>query len=69
MGDNINFNIKDILKNLTPEEQQAVFKILNEYAENGDSQTLEAFEKADYEEVPVDIDEFLDNDDYLGKGI
>lgn len=69
MGDKINFNIKDILKNLTPEEQQAVFKILNEYAENGDSQTLEAFEKADYEEVPVDIDEFLDNDDYLGKGI
>ena len=67
-----NINLTDInetLASLSPEEKEAVLTILKEYATNGNSQTLSQLENADWEEIPVDIDEFLDNDDYLGKSI
>ena len=62
-------NLNDQLASLSPEEKEAVLAILKEYAANGNSQTLSQLENADWEEIPVDIHEFLDNDDYLGKSI
>ena len=62
-------NLNDQLASLSKEEKEAVLAILKEYATNGNSQTLSQLENADWEEIPVDIDEFLDNDDYLGKSI
>ena len=62
-------NLNDQLASLSKEEKEAVLAILKEYAANGNSQTLSQLENADWEEIPVDIDEFLDNDDYLGKSI
>ena len=62
-------DINETLISLSPEEKEAVLTILKEYATNGNSQTLSQLENADWEEIPVDIDEFLDNDDYLGKSI
>ena len=62
-------NLNDQLASLSKEEKEAVLAILKEYAANGNSQTLNQLENADWEEIPVDIDEFLDNDDYLGKSI
>ena len=42
-------------------------QILNEIADTGESPTYEQVWLADYKEVPVDIDTFLNSDTYLGK--
>lgn len=62
-------DINETLASLSPEEKEAVLTILKEYAQTGTSKTLGEIETADWDEIPVEIDEFLDNDDYLGKSI
>lgn len=60
-------NINDILNKLSIEEQEAVMKILKEQATSGNSNSLNQLCDADWEEVPVDIDTFLESPEYLGN--
>lgn len=57
------------VSSLTEEERKAVFDILNEVSQKGNSETYNELLYADYEEIPVDIDTFLHNPKYLGKGL
>ena len=59
----------EILNSLGPEEREYAIKILKEFADTGKSESLDFLKYGDFEEVPVDIDTFLDNDTYLGKGL
>lgn len=58
---------ESILSDLSPEERAAVLTILEEQAAVGSSQSLQQIYEADYEELPVDIDTFLESPYYLGK--
>lgn len=57
------------LEGLSDAEKQAVLKILQEYSDNGTSDTYNDILYSDYDEIPVSIDEFLHNSVYLGKGL
>lgn len=57
------------LENLTEEEKKAVLDILNEYSNKGTSDIYQNLIYADYKEIPVDIDTFLHEPKYLGKGL
>jgi len=57
------------LEGLSDAEKQAVLKILQEYSDNGSSDTYNDILYSDYDEIPVSIDEFLHNPVYLGKGL
>ena len=54
---------------LAPEEKAYALKVLQELSETGQSETLDDLKYSDFEEIPVDIDTFLDDDDYFGKSI
>lgn len=60
---------EDIMKNLTPEEREQVLKILNEFSETGESKSYNDLIYEDYEEIPVDIETFLKDPRYLGRGL
>lgn len=60
---------QDELNTLTEQERNAVVQILNEYSEKGISVKLQQLLYEDYEEIPVDIDTFLDSSEYLGRGL
>lgn len=57
------------LENLSKEERELALKILSEYSNKGSSDTYTELLISDYEEIPVDIDTFLDDPKYLGKGL
>lgn len=57
----------EILGALTPIEKDAVYKILNELNSGGSSTLYNEMLYEDYEEIPVDIDTFIENDLYIGK--
>ena len=57
---------QSLMQTLTEGERAVVVQILREYAETGTSKTYEGVWLEDYEEIPVDIDTFLEEDDYLG---
>lgn len=59
-------DLDNLLKSLTPEEYAATMKILGEVSESGHSKTLDSLYYADYTEVPVSIDEFVESDRYAG---
>lgn len=52
--------------NLSDQEKEALKQILFELNENEKSDTLNYLYGIDYEEIPVDIDTFVENEDYLG---
>ena len=52
---------------MSPEQQDFIRKILFEYQEYGESKTLKEIWEVDYNEIPVTIDEFVENERYLGK--
>lgn len=58
---------KEEFQSLSPENKEIVLKILSEYKEFGESQTLKDIWNVDYNEIPVSIDEFIENPYYLGK--
>ena len=58
--------IKAIYNNSTPIEQNYFLKILEELSDKGYSQTLEQVYLIDFKEVPVSIDRFLCDPEYLG---
>ena len=57
------------LSNLTQEERQAVLKILNEMSSEGSSSTMDSILLEDYKEIPVDIETFIHDPYYLGRGL
>lgn len=61
--------IQNIYESCTPLEQKYLLQILQELCESetGYSKTYEEIWLADYKEIPVDIDTFLNSDVYLGK--
>jgi hypothetical protein len=58
---------KSVFDSLSEPEQQTMIQILQELQETGESPTYENVWLQDYEEIPVDIDTFLESDEYLGK--
>ena len=58
---------KDEFARLSPENKELILKILTEYKEYGSSTTLKELWEADYTEIPVSIDEFIENPYYLGN--
>lgn len=59
--------IKDIYAKCSPVEQQVFLKILRELVDYGASETLDKIYLVDFKEVPVSIDRFLTDPDYLGS--
>ena len=57
------------LENLTKEEREAVLKILSEVSTVGTSTTMDSLLFADYKEIPVNIETFLHDPQYLGRGL
>ncbi|AMM44821.1 hypothetical protein SP15_022 [Bacillus phage SP-15] len=55
-------------KSMTEEERRVLIQILQEMATDGDSETLNSLFYADYDEVPVDIDTFIEDPEYFGNG-
>lgn len=64
-----NDSINSILNTLSEKERKYALEILKEYSDKGSSETYNNLIYEDYEEVPVDITEFLHNPIYLGKGL
>ena len=60
---------QDELNTLTEQERNLVFQILSEYSKKGTSLQLQSLLYEDYDEIPVDIDTFLDDPQYLGQGL
>ena len=56
----------DELNNLSEEERKLALSILEEFSKEGTSKVFEDLKYADYNEIPVDIETFLDDNDYLG---
>ena len=59
----------DFFANLDEKEKALALSILKEVSATGKSELLDDLKYADFDEIPVDIDTFLDDDDYLGKGL
>ena len=57
------------LNGLSEEERKVALEILKQISENGKSDIYSNLMYADYEEIPVDIDTFLRDPKYLGKGL
>ena len=55
------------LERYDEEEQKILLQIIQEISDSGESQTLKDIWYADYEEIPVDIDTFLDDPYYIGE--
>lgn len=62
-------DINKALAGLTEEERKAALEILGQLASEGSSTLLDDLKFSDFDEIPVDIDTFLDDDKYLGKGL
>lgn len=56
-----------LLDNLSEEEKAVVRQILLDVSEKGKSDELTNLYYEDYEEIPVDLETFLSDEQYLGK--
>ena len=59
--------IHKIYNTCSVKEQEYLMQILKELSDTGESPTYQNLWLADYKEIPVDIDTFLDSPTYLGK--
>ena len=57
------------LAQLSEAERKVALAILNEFSHTGSSDTFNELLVSDYDEVPVDIDTFLHDPKYLGRGL
>ena len=57
---------EELVRSLSPAEKQAVLQILQELGDSGVSQSYMDILKEDYDEIPVDIDTFIENDEFIG---
>lgn len=62
-------NIEERLKDLSPEERALALEILKQVASEGKSDILDDLNYNEFAEIPVDIDTFLDDPNYLGHDI
>ena len=62
-----NSNNLELLTQLTEEEKEKVRRILNIVSKEGKSSELNNLYYEDYEEIPVDLETFLCNEQYLGN--
>ena len=60
---------KEQLEKLSPEERKLALEILEQYANKGSSDIFNNLVYNDYEEIPVDIETFLTDKNYLGNGL
>lgn len=58
-----------MMMDLSTSEKKAVKQIITELVNDGTSVYYNNLLSMDYEEIPVDIDTFLHNPKYLGKGL
>ena len=58
---------KTLLNNLSEDEKKVTLDILKELSTKGTSEMYNDILYADYNEIPVDIETFITNDNYLGK--
>lgn len=65
--DSVVSRIKQIYNSCSKSEQSMLQKILSELATSGYSYTYEQIYLSDFREVPVSIDQFLDDPQYLGQ--
>lgn len=65
----MSYKITDELQGLSEEERNEVLKILAEFEKEGKSNTYNDLIYQDYEEIPVTIETFLKDPNYLGKGL
>lgn len=65
--DDLPNRISKIFDSCSKDEQDILMKILIELSETGESKTYRELWLADYKEIPVDIDTFLNSDTYLGR--
>ena len=63
---NNNDNIQ-LLEGLSEDEKAVVRQILIDVSEKGKSEDLTNLYYEDYEEIPVDLETFLSDEQYLGK--
>ena len=59
-------NKEELLRSLSEDERKIALSILKELGKNGISSTYNDLIFSDYKEIPVDIETFLTNDNYLG---
>ena len=59
--------IRAIYNSCTPMEQKQFLKILEELSISGESETLNTIYLVDFKEIPVSIDRFLRDPEYLGE--
>lgn len=64
--DGIVERIHDVYASCSFSEQQQLLQILREISITGDSQTLEQLWLTDFKEVPVSIDKFISDPEYMG---
>ena len=62
-------NQEELLRSLSEEERAIALSILKELKTDGTSSTYNDLIFSDYREVPVDIETFLHDKRYLGKGL
>lgn len=69
ISNNLDFTKLSALDGLSEKERQVALEILSQMSATGESDILNQLKYGDFEEIPVDIDTFLDDDRYLAKGI
>lgn len=57
------------LSGLSEEEKALALNILRQYQEDGNSSVLKGLILEDFDEIPVDINTFISDDNYLGRGL
>ena len=64
MNNNLLENLnKEIIDALKPDEREAVIKILSELQTTGSSDLYSEIVNEDYDEIPVDIDTFIEGEE------
>ena len=68
MTNDMDYNNIPELATLSEKERDIALQILQQYSEFGKSDLYSDIVHSDYNEIPVDIETFITNDNYLGKG-
>lgn len=63
----MNEDLKKMLDSMSEKERKVALLAMQELAQQGKSKTYEDIIYSDYKEIPVDIETFLTDDNYLGK--
>lgn len=56
-----------LLDSLDPKEKELALEILKQYSSTGYSEIFDKLKYEDYKEIPVEIEQFITDDNYLGR--